>query len=465
MERQYLITVTVPAVLNASTVEDKNEALCGGVYQAFSSMCGTFDTQYKPRRVRKHARHLKRLTAQKNEARKRFRQAKKSTASESNIGLLAQEFYRLVRLHSAEKRLHLKSRCRLEALKARRECNKSFWKFAEKLFDAECVGVEPQFGAKQAEEYFRKVYSADPCSFTQPEWLPSSPPLSVDFNTDPISVEEISLVIKRAKSKSASSPLDRVSYHILKRCPSLLPALCDLYNACWSSGSVPPAWKQAVIHLIPKSSAATSPSDLCNFRPITITSCVGKIFTSILRSRWLSFMISNGYMNTDVQKAFVKGIPGCSEHYCKLATIIKDSREKHRSLSVCWLDLANAYGSVPHGLIQFALQHYNSPPQFMNTVSGLYSGLSATITTTGWATTSVPLQIGVYQGDPLSVVIFNTVMCTLIDALGPLKHLGYNISGTRHTVNLLPYADDTCLVQLAARGYSIKWRSGCSGAA
>ena len=258
---QYLTNVTVPAVLNASTVEDKNEALCGGVYQAFSSMCGTFDTQYKPRRVRKHARRLKRLTAQKNEARKRFRQAKKSTASESNIGLLAQEFYHLVRLHSAEKRLHLKSRCRLEALKARGECNKSFWKFAEKLFDAECVGVEPQFGAKQAEEYFRKVYSADPCSFTQPEWLPSSPPLSVDFNTDPISVEEISLVIKCAKSKSASSPLDRVSYHILKRCSSLLPALCDLYNACWS---VPPAWKQAVIHLIPKSSAATSPSDPCN---------------------------------------------------------------------------------------------------------------------------------------------------------------------------------------------------------
>ena len=157
-------------------------------------------------------------------------------------------------------------------------------------------------------------------------------------------------------------------------------------------------------------------------------------------------MISNGYMNTDVQKAFVNGIPGCSEHYCKLATIIKDSREKHRALSVCWLDLANAYGSVPHGLIQFALQHYNSPPQFMNTVSGLYSGLSATITTTGWATASVPLQIGVYQGDPLSVVIFNTVMCTLIDALRPLKHLGYNISGTRHTVNLLQYADDTCLI-------------------
>ena len=108
--------------------------------------------------------------------------------------------------------------------------------------------------------------------------------------------------------------------------------------------------------------------------------------------------------------------------------------------------LANAYGSVPHGLIQFTLQYYNAPPQFIHTVSSLYSGLSVTITAKGWATPCVPLQTGVYQKDPLSVVIFNTIMCTLIDALKSLKHHGYILSGTQHSVNLLQYADDTCLV-------------------
>ena len=95
---------------------------------------------------------------------------------------------------------------------------------------------------------------------------------------------------------------------------------------------------------------------------------------------------------------------------------------------------------------QFALHHYNAPLQFTNTISSLYSGLSATITADSWATLPVPLQTGVYQGDPLSVVVFNTIMCTLIDALEPMKHLGYNLSGSRHSVHLLQYADDTCLV-------------------
>jgi len=71
----------------------------------------------------------------------------------------------------------------------------------------------------------------------------------------PITVSEISETIKRSRSSSSPSPIDRVSYKILKRCPALLPALADLYNACWKSLIVPLAWKQDVIRLISKQSA------------------------------------------------------------------------------------------------------------------------------------------------------------------------------------------------------------------
>ena len=304
----------------------------------------------------------------------------------------------------------------------------------------------PDFDAQKAEAFFTEVYSAGPQYFPSPSWLPSPPSPSVDFNTDEISVDEITYVIKRTKSRSSASPLDGISYKILKKCPSLISALFNLYNACWSSATIPQAWKQGVVRLIPKSSASTCPSDPANFRPIALTPCVGKVFTSILKNRFLPFMLQNSYMDTVIQKAFVNGIPGCAEHHCKLAEVIREASEKHRSLSVCWLDLANAYGSVPHGLIQFALGHYNVPLHVINIISSLYSGLSATITSNKWATSFVPLQTGVYQGDPLSVVIFNTIMCTLIDALKPLQHLGYNLSGTKHLVHLLQYADDTCLV-------------------
>ena len=50
-----------------------------------------------------------------------------------------------------------------------------------------------------------------------------------------------------------------------------------------------------------------------------------------------------------------------------------------------------------------------------------------------------------YQGDPLSVVLFNTVINTMVDTIKTRPDLGYHLTSTQ-SVNLLQYADDTCLV-------------------
>ena len=139
-------------------------------------------------------------------------------------------------------------------------------------------------------------------------------------------------------------------------------------------------------------------------------------------------------------------VPGCTEHHLKLTAILDEARKRHKSLCICWLDIANAYGSVHHNLIQFSLQHYHAPPEFCAIIKALYSGLQAKVLTSEWETPAFPLQIGVYQGDPLSVVIFNTVMNTLVDTLQSRLDLGYHISNSKHKVNVLQYADDTCLV-------------------
>ena len=253
-------------------------------------------------------------------------------------------------------------------------------------------------------------------------------------------------MIKRSKAKSSPSPFDQVSYRIFKHCPSLLVALADLFNTSWSTSTIPNAWKAAAIKLIAKSTAKDAPADPSNFRPIVLTSCVGKLFTSILRTRWLDYMVDNGYLDRSLQKGFMPTISGCIEHHCKLARILREARSRHRSIAVAWLDLANAYGSVHHSLIQFSLKHYHAPSRFSSIIGHLYSGLSARILTEDWSTPSIPLNMGVYQGDPLSVVIFNTVINTLVDIVKSRPDLGYKVHGTSYSVNMLQYADDTCLV-------------------
>ena len=150
-------------------------------------------------------------------------------------------------------------------------------------------------------------------------------------------------------------------------------------------------------------------------------------------------MLVNGYFDMAIQRV-------CIEHQLILSTVISEARKKHKALTVCWLDLANAYGSVNHSLIHYSLHHYKAPPQFVASIQSLYSDLSATVITQSWSTPVIPLQKGVYQGDPLSVVIFNTVINTLVDTIRRRLDLGYTITNTPHTINLLQYADDTCII-------------------
>ena len=62
-----------------------------------------------------------------------------------------------------------------------------------------------------------------------------------------------------------------------------------------------------------------------------------------------------------------------------------------------------------------------------------------------WPTATIPLALGVNQGDPLSVVIFNMVINTMVDTLQTRSDLGFLLPNSHHQVSFMQYADDTCI--------------------
>jgi len=220
-----------------------------------------------------------------------------------------------------------------------------------------------------------------------------------------------------------------------------------LYNCCWLTQEIATAWKVGIVHLLGKKQAADNPSNPSNVCPIALTSCVSKVVISLVKRRWLAYMVDNGFLNTATQKAFVDRVLGSSEHHLKLLSILREAQRRRTSVCVGWLDLANAFGSVHHDLITFSLAHYHAPRQMTQLVSELYSGLSVVISTKSWITVPIHLQLRVYQGDPLSVVMFNTVMNTLVDSITQrCSNLRYNLSSFSSAITLLQYADDTTLI-------------------
>lgn len=95
----------------------------------------------------------------------------------------------------------------------------------------------------------------------------------------------------------------------------------------------------------------------------------GKIFFTVVAKRMTNYLLANNYIDTSCQKAGVPGFPGCVEHSAMIWEQIQTAKCKKTDLHVVWLDLENAYGSVPHQLISFALNFLHIPSQIQSIVA------------------------------------------------------------------------------------------------
>ena len=68
-------------------------------------------------------------------------------------------------------------------------------------------------------------------------------------------------------------------------------------------------------------------------------------------------------------------VPGCWEHLSIVWHALKEARTQKSTLATTWLDIANAYGFIPHKLIVFTLCRYGVSPQWIRLVENYCKGI------------------------------------------------------------------------------------------
>ena len=140
-------------------------------------------------------------------------------------------------------------------------------------------------------------------------------------------------------------------------------------------------------------------------------------------------MVTNGYLDPVAQKAYIEGINGCVEHVCVVQEIMQHARLNHKTVNITWFDLADAFGSISHLLIPFVMKHYNIPTKVINYISNLYSKLKGKVVCQEWESDFFQFLKGVFQGDPLSGVIFLVVFNPILEYIKTHKEKqGYQLS-------------------------------------
>ena len=242
--------------------------------------------QHKHRtRCKKLASWVKEAKSLKNAARRELNRARKeSSISQEQINSIAHKFFKSVRSHNKLTREYRHFQHKAKSKAARHQCHVNLWQFTKDLLeDKPVTNVHPTFSETEATSFFSKAYHSEPRRYTQPSWIPSATVPVAEFNEDDITLEEITLAVKKARSKSSPSPFDVfIPYIVFKKCPALLSALHNIFNLFWTCSTIPSAWKMAAVKLIAKSTAQTDPSLPSNFRPIALTSCVGKLFSTVI---------------------------------------------------------------------------------------------------------------------------------------------------------------------------------------
>ncbi|KAK3735128.1 hypothetical protein RRG08_054480 [Elysia crispata] len=296
---------------------------------------------------------------------------------------------------------------------------------------------------EQLEAHLRKTYS-DPnreIPLSEPAGLvwPATP--GEEFNSKPPSLKEINAEVQKAGNKSAPGP-NGVPYLLYKRCPNVLKRLHKILRGAWSNLKISEQWMSADGVYIPKEQNST---EINQFRPISLLNVEGQIFFSVMASCLTKYLTENGYINTSVQKGGIPGVSGCLEHAKMIWEAIQRAKSEKLNLDVIWLDLANAYGSVPHQMIQLALSMYHVPEDIQVMLDDYFSGFRMRFSTNSYTTDWINLEIEIAMGCTISPILFVMAMEVILkaaeDSAGPT-----NLGGGCYMPPLKAFMDDTTII-------------------
>ncbi|KAJ3585346.1 hypothetical protein NHX12_014067, partial [Muraenolepis orangiensis] len=230
-----------------------------------------------------------------------------------------------------------------------------------------------------------------------------------------LQLKEVREVVRKARASSAPGP-SGTSYKVYKYCPKLLLRLWYILRVFWRRGRIPDQWRVAEGVWIPKEENSTQ---LDQFRIISLLCVEAKVFFSAVSKRLCTYLAENNYIDTSVQKGGISGMPGCLEHTGVVTQLIREARENKGNLSVLWLDLENAFGSIPHKLVQFTLTKHHVPSRCRDLIADYYSNFRMRVSSGEITSSWHKVEIGIITGCTISVTLFSLAMNMLTKSAEP----------------------------------------------
>jgi exonuclease III len=278
---------------------------------------------------------------------------------------------------------------------------------------------------------------------------------------NPFQEAEVTKLIKKLKN-GKSPAADQITNEMLKSGGTFISKqLTKVVNLVWESGIFPESWARGFIVPIHKKESKADPS---NYRGITISSYMGKVFTALINNRITNFLEKNNLIH-ESQIGFRKG-RRTADHIFVLRTIIDYAKSISKRVFCCFVDLSKAFDSVWRIGLFYKMFNHKLGTKVISIVQNMYAKVVACVRSNGKLSNSFSLDVGTRQGCNLSPTLFNMYLNDLPKLLNNPIYNPVRI-GNKYASVLL-YADDMLLLSYSASGlqkclntlnvYCTKWQ-------
>ncbi|GFV27857.1 RNA-directed DNA polymerase from mobile element jockey [Trichonephila clavipes] len=218
--------------------------------------------------------------------------------------------------------------------------------------------------------------------------------------TSPGEVCEIILDLENKKSPGA----DQIKNVALKSLPiNAITYLTKIFNRCLVNGYFPPAWKHAIITLLPK--PGKDAKFATNYRPISLLSTIGKIFEKIILKR-LKEHTDNHNLIPDFQHGF-RSETSTNHQLLRLTNRVINGFNGGDTTGGAFLDVEKAFDRVWHDGLLYKMIKLNFPSYIIHLVNSYLSDRTFQVKILATLSRIGTVSAGSPQGSILSPLLYN----------------------------------------------------------
>lgn len=289
------------------------------------------------------------------------------------------------------------------------------------------LSTDPLKIANHFNDHFTSVASKltdnlPPSDCSYKDFLKSQSLKSMYLN--PTTPMEVKKVITSLKTKS-SSGVDEIPSVVIKSTPdNIIHALSHVFNRSFATGKFINAFKKAKVIPIFKKGC---PTDVNNYRPISLLPAMSKILEKLMYIRVVSFLNQQQFFNKH-QFGFRKKHSTSHAIMLMVEEIVKAFNEKRFVLGI-FLDLSKAFDTIDHRILLHKLHFYGIRGTAHDWLYSYLTNRTQQVKISSKFSESKVIEFGVPQGS----------------ILGPLLFLIYvnDFANTLTTGQSIMFADDT----------------------